>query len=198
MKTVRFPIRSTGHSVSDAARCPVCGEPRRFHNAAGSVRAESECTLPYGDPDAPTAPAPTEAAPVAAAPARTAPADEPVAQTTALATPAMRTPLVLLDETPRRPNPRPATDGALDVAVVGGDDADEEVAVSGATGAVTTLTVLGSLGAFVDEMFDTAYYVAPRWYCPSCIDWPLDPGACRQCKAPLQPVYLATVPRSLT
>lgn len=178
MKTVRYPIKSSGHSVADAGRCPACREPRRLHNAGGNVRADSDCTVPWGDPDAPTAPAPAEAAPVAAAPPGPAPADEPV-------------------ETPRRPDPRPAGNRALEPAAVGGDDADEEVAAIdvGATAAATTLD---DLTALVAQVLDHAYFYAVRWYCPSCVAWPLKPGACEHCAAALQPVYLATIPRSLT
>jgi transcriptional regulator with XRE-family HTH domain len=48
------------------------------------------------------------------------------------------------------------------------------------------------------DPLDAALYCAARWYCRSCHDWPLDPGACRVCHAPLQPVYLATIPREIT
>lgn len=54
------------------------------------------------------------------------------------------------------------------------------------------------LADLVAQVLDRALFAAARWYCPSCHDWPLDPGACLVCRGPLQPVYLATIPRSLT
>jgi hypothetical protein len=84
-------------------------------------------------------------------------------------------------------------------AAVGEDDADEEVvAGAGARAATTDPSPLDGLAQLVDRMFSAAYYVSPRWYCPACHLWPLDGGACTTCTAPLQAVYVATIPREVT
>lgn len=46
-------------------------------------------------------------------------------------------------------------------------------------------------------LFSVALYVSERWYCPACHHWPLNPGACPGCRAPLQAVYHATIHREL-
>lgn len=48
-----------------------------------------------------------------------------------------------------------------------------------------------------DLLFTHGLYVSVRWFCPPCREWPLAPGACVTCRAPLQPVYVATIPREL-
>ena len=170
------------HSPADL-RCPACREPRRLHNAGGNVRADSECTNPFGGANVPTS-APAE-------PASAGPGDDDAAAGGAREADAPAESV----ETPRRTDPRPAVERALvPAAVVGGDDADEEVAAEPFTAA----TALDQPGAFVEHLVATAYYVSPRWSCPSCISWPASPGACAVCGTPLQPVYLATVPREVT
>jgi hypothetical protein len=111
---------------------------------------------------------------------------------------------------PRRQDPRPAEDRALVTpAVVGEGDADEEVAAAVTVATVAAATDLTPAEAYaareaqrladlVAQVLDRALYSVARWYCPRCHYWPLDPGACEGCRAPLQPVYLATIPRSLT
>lgn len=108
--------------------------------------------------------------------------------------------IIALAKTPRRAEPRPAGTALVDPAAVGEDDADEEVVavVAGARAATTDPSPLDGLAQLVDRMFSAAYYVSPRWYCPACHLWPLDGGACTTCKAPLQAVYVATIPREIT
>lgn len=268
MKSGSLLVRgSGGHSNADTARCPSCREPVRFHNAGGSVRAESECTLPFGGADVPAPP--TGPAPVEPAPPSAAAADDQAAV-----------------ETPRRPEPRPAGDALVAPAAVGEDDADEEVAVvvpstraaatpglldrigarvaqrrheaglsveklaraagiaeghlghieggrrnitlgvleavarvlrcdvadlvapeppavsrpagPAAAGAATPAAALDDLAALVGRVLDRAYFYAARWYCGGCISWPSNPGVCPVCRGPLQPVYLATLPREVS
>lgn len=85
-------------------------------------------------------------------------------------------------DAPRRNDPRPA---AVLSAAAGGDE-EVTAADPSPAAAVTNL---------VDLVFASAYYVSSRWYCPACHHWPLDPGACATCSAPLQAVYIATIPR---
>lgn len=56
---------------------------------------------------------------------------------------------------------------------------------------------LDDLAALVNTVLDRAYFYAARWYCAQCISWPSNPGVCPVCRGPLQPVYLATLPREL-
>lgn len=165
-------------------------------------------TIPGGvhAPAAPSKPAPAVAAP----PARAAARDEAGPHAPAPARAAGRSGAGDGLKAPRRTDPRPAGDRALGQlpADVGGDDADGEVtAVPEATGAaVTEPTPADALTAreaqryaeLVDRVLDRALYCVARWYCPRCHYWPPAPGACESCRAPLQPVYLATLPRETT
>lgn len=177
------------HAIADTARCPACREPARLHNAVGNVRADCECTVPYGGLNVPAASFPEAVVPTAAS---AAPAGRPAAV-----------------EAPRRTDPRPAGDAlVLPPAAVGGDDAGEEVAADvGARAAASVeqaaavpraAAALDDIAVLVQRVLDAAYWFTVRWFCPRCIAWPLDPGACATCGAALQPVYLATLPRSIT
>jgi hypothetical protein len=168
--------------------CPACSHPGRRHDGDGCQIRDCWCTI-QGGTDAPVAPpsvaaspGPVPAPPPAVAAAAAGVVDEAARRSGAAL------------KTPRRTTPRPAVPVALvDPAVVGEGDAEVAPGLLGA-GPAAALTFLS---AFVDQLFATAYFVAARWYCPSCHDWPLQPGACRVCQAPLQAVYLATVPREI-
>jgi hypothetical protein len=128
------------------------------------------------------------AAPAGAPAVDEGPADEPPAGATA------RAGFGLGLKTPRRPEPRPAGEALVCPAAVGGDDADEEVAADHGAPAATALAEIAVL---VEKVLDHAYFFAARWYCPTCVSWPVSPGACVVCQTPIQPVYLATLPRSV-
>jgi hypothetical protein len=168
------------HGIVDTARCPACREPARLHNAAGNVRADCECTVPYGSLNVPAASFPEAVVPTAAS---AAPAGRPAAV-----------------EAPRRTDPRPAGDAlVLPPAAVGGDDVGARAAASVEQAAAVprAAAALDDIAELVQQVLDRAYFFTVRWYCPSCHDWPLDPGACGMCTAALQPVYLATLPREV-
>lgn len=88
-----------------------------------------------------------------------------------------------------------------EIAAVLGCDVDirfvERNPETAAVVAPDTAAALEDIAALVGRVLDHAYFYAARWYCPSCVSWPLDPGACKRCTAPLQPVYLATLPREI-
>lgn len=189
--------------------CARCTHRRGRHAVLGTGLPCRDCNCPSFATEALHAPVPTPGpAPAMAAAPAGPPTDREAGPDPAPAGATARAGFGL--KAPRRPEPRPATDGALDVAAVGGDDADEEVAaaVPVATGAAVTsdeqaaavpraAAALDEIAALVQQVLTHAFMFSIRWYCRSCVDWPLDPGACRVCKAPLQPVYLATLPREI-
>jgi hypothetical protein len=189
--------------------CAACPHRRGSHVVSGTGLPCQRCgcrSFAPEVPDASSAPPPGSVAgdlgPAPAGPAAEAEAapEMPAAGATARAGFGLKA--------PRRQNPRPATDRALDVAVVGGDDAGEEVAAAVGAPAATSVeqaaavpravAALDDAAALVEQVVQSALFYSNRSYCGSCVAWWSDPGACPVCNAPLQPVYLATLPRSLT
>lgn len=200
MRTANVTLRTHGgHAIVDAARCPACGHPARIHNVVGCVHASCECVMSRdeltGDTDASATPPAQPATPPA--PAAPAPADPPAApgdvveapRDPAVAEPAAE---LVAPERPRRTQPRTAEGALVDPAGPSGGDADQVVTADRPPSEAVT-TYLDP-----EALFAHALYVSSRWYCPRCHQWPLDPGACTGCKAPLQAVYHATIPREIT
>lgn len=155
------------------------------------------------------APAAPPAKPAPRAAATPAPADPPAAPRPQKPEPdePAEVELTPAPEPPRRTQPRTAEDALVTPAASSGGDADQVVTADrGPAEAVTTTFDLASErttqtpATFLDPdlLFAHAVYVSTRWYCPRCHEWPLDPGACATCRAPLQAVYHATIPREIT
>lgn len=172
--------------------CARCGHRRGTHVTTGSAAQCQRCACHNFTTDweaadaAPAAPPPAPTPPARPVPAP-APAAPPAAPRHVAEAPRRSAAPVAASKRPRLHQPRPVS-GARD----GEDDADQVVtAVRPPSEAVTT---------YLDPetLFAHALYVSSRWYCPRCHQWPLDPGACTGCKAPLQAVYHATIPREIT
>lgn len=179
------PLCACGHRRGQHHPAGGSGRSRRFKGEHTVALACDRCACRNFAPE--VADATPAAPPAEPAPAPAVPAAEARAEAEQPAEPA---PLELTPaRAPRRPRRRRNSDEERTGVPVGGAD-------QGVTAAASPSVAVTPAPA-VDAVLDMALWLSARWYCPDCIQWPHDPGACATCGHPLQPVYLVTLRREL-